>query len=648
MSNSIQSLLSERFAAALTAIGAPADASPHVRAAGDPKFGDYQCNAAMPLAKPLGAKPRDIAQCLVDAVDLEGIAAPLEIAGPGFINIRLLPSFLANWLEAVPAPPVTSSADAPASTTSNRVADAAAAALAEITTPVPADRLNLAAPQNAGRVVVDYSCPNIAKQMHVGHLRSTIIGDVFARLLALEGCDVIRQNHIGDWGTQFGMLIRFYQEQPLPTFETHADVLAAAVADYRAAQTRFQEDAAFADESRAWVGKLQQGDSEARRIWHALVDLSRAAFGDIYHRLGVLLTDADVRGESAYNDQLPAVVAELREKLAPGANPRAVCRPDQDAVCIFLYDEQGQPQFKNPDGEPLPMIIQKSDGAFLYATTDLAALRYRTVELSAKRLVYVTDARQQLHFQMLFATARAVGWATDDVRLDHVWFGTVLGADKKPLKTRAGDTVLLKDLLDEAENRALGVLQAREQESQDQESRAGTQDSTRDQTADSAVARAVGVGAVKYADLCRERTGDYVFDWDNMLAFTGNTAPYMLYAYARIRSIYRKAAAELDADMNAVYAAPLQLDHDAERTLALRLGRFRETLDVVSSDLMPHALCQYLFDTAQEFSRFYENCPVLTADDPSLRVSRLRLCDLTARTLRLGLHLLGIATIERM
>ncbi len=601
-----------------------------VRPVGDARFGDYQCNAAMGLARTLGAKPRDIAARIVAAVEpaLADTAEPLEIAGPGFINIKLRSEFLAGRLEAVPAPPADERT---------------------------VDRVGIPAVSAPRRIVVEYSQPNIAKQMHVGHLRSTIIGDVFARVLAFVGHDVIRQNHIGDWGTQFGMLIRWYRERPLPTPATHADVLEAIEQDYKAANERFRSDEEFAGEARRAVAQLQAGDRGARQVWEQIRDVSLSAVQDIYDRLGVLLRPTDVRGESFYNAQLPLVLRELEMVLpvAPADAPvRGEVRRDEGALVVYLRDAAGQPLFKNADGGALGMIVQKSDGAYLYATTDLAAIRFRLKELpfpsgaGAQRLIYVTDARQKLHFEMFIAAARAAGWV-GSAQVDHVTFGSVLGEDRKPLKTRAGGTIKLRELLDEAENRAYELLRQRDA------APAGRTDDEGDLAppADEekrAIARRVGIAAVKYADLRNDRNTDYVFSWDKMLALTGNTAPYMMYAYARIRSIYRKTAQRsAGAD---VYASQvhLELREAAERALALRLARLRETVEDVAADLEPHVLCTYLYDLAGDFMRFYESCPVLQAPDEATRLGRLRLCDLTARTLKLGLGLLGIEVIERM
>ncbi len=643
--NSLINLLRDRFAAAV-ALVAGEERDPIVRPSGDAKFGDYQCNVAMSLAKPLKAKPREIAQRIVDAVELDDIAEPLEIAGPGFINVRLRAAFVARWLGRIPAPEEREQGteDGEQGTGNGERRGEGH----EATRPPGhegGDRLGMLPVREPLRVVIDYSSPNVAKQMHVGHLRTTIIGDVFARVLSFEGHDVIRQNHVGDWGTQFGMLIHYYKTHPLPAGDSHEDVLGAIEDDYRLARKMFDEQPEFKEASRRCVTELQSGDEQARRVWQDICAASEAAFLDLYRRLNVLLDHNDTCGESFYNDRLGPVVAELAETFKPEANPRAEFREDRGAKCIYLRDEHGEPQFKNPEGGPLPMIVQKSDGGYNYDTTDLAALRYRIEELGAQRITYVTDARQKQHFAMLFAAARAAGWASDDVALEHVHFGSVLDDNRQPLKTRAGENVLLRELLDEAERRALAVLVERDRGDEGQ----GTEGLREQSDADwQRIARAVGIAAVKYADLVRDRTSDYVFNWDNMLAFQGNTAPYMMYAYARIRSIYRKAAERIG--MPDVYAddVKLALATEQEQTLALRLARFRETLDIVADDLTPHVLCSYLFETAQEFSRFYEACPVIDAPDDATRLSRLRLCDLTARTLRLGLDLLGIAAIERM
>ncbi len=700
-----------RFREAIERAGGPPNADPVIRQAQDARFGDYQCNAAMALARAMGAKPREVAERIVAAARVEDIAAPLEIAGPGFVNIRLRDEFIAAQLADTPPPP----------------ADAA--------TP---DRLGLAPAESPLRIVVDYSSPNIAKQMHVGHLRSTIIGDVFVRVLELEGHEVVRQNHLGDWGTQFGMVVlamwhewrgelasggpdfvahvaRFgedsaenerllreiaaqmqdaYDRDPLgeefERFVLHRLHRPGKTADfdrltelYRAV-SRIEEAAAklphvsmrnrdgkqvpLGSISRDVVFMLQRGlsqDSPERAAWEYARRVSIDEIQRTYERLGVRLRPEDVCGESFYSlgadnaprDRLAEVFALVGEQLAPERcatapdGTRVEFRVDGGAACLFFYDAGGKPKYKGPEGNELPLIVRKSDGAYLYATTDLAALRYRAGEISfrggargAERIVYVTDARQKLHFEMFFAAGRAAGLAPPDVQLDHATFGSILGADRKPLKTRSGENVKLAELLDEAEARARQVLHARRAEA-GESAAAGAAPGEAELTE---IARRVGIGAVKYFDLNRERSKDYIFDWDTMLSFQGNTAPYMLYAYARIRSIYRKAAERLGAADPYASRGPAPLADAHERALGLRLLRFREAIDAVAADLAPHVLCGYLYDLAADFMRFYENCPVIDAPTEAQRIGRLRLCDLAARTLRVGLGLLGIEVLERM
>jgi arginyl-tRNA synthetase len=664
--DSLINMLRGGFAAAVAKVAGvqPGQLDPQVRPAQEARFGDYQCNVAMSLAKSLKAKPREIAQRIVAELNVSDLCEPPEIAGPGFINVRLTNQALSQYLGEIPAPPETE----PRAQATGAVGERPEAP--RLRSGFGLDRLGMPPVEKPRKVVIDYSSPNIAKQMHVGHLRSTIIGDVFARVLGFEGHEIIRQNHVGDWGTQFGILIELYKQRPVPTTETHDDVLEAIEHDYRDAQQRFETDAVFADAARQSVGALQSGDLEARRVWERICAQSRHAFTDAYGRLNVLLQDQDVRGESFYNDRLGPVIQELTEELEPRgahgqaapahgtrregeapAEPRAELREDGGAQCIFLYDQQGQPRFRKPDGDELPMIIQKSDGAYLYATTDLAAIRYRIKELGATRLIYVTDARQKLHFQMLFAATRAIGWAGDDVQLEHATFGSVLGANRRPLKTREGENVRLRELLDEAERRAYELLETRERDEatkrRSDEAEEGTAASFTEEQKNE-IARRVGIGAVKYADLARDRNSDYVFNWDQMLALQGNTAPYMMYAYARIRSIYRKAAERFGSPDVYGPGVALTLSEPAERALALRLARLRETIDAVAAELAPHILCGYLYELAAEFMRFYEACPVIQAPDEATRLSRMRLCDLTARVLRLGLGLLGIEAVERM
>ncbi|WP_028455135.1 arginine--tRNA ligase [Chitinilyticum litopenaei] len=570
----IQQLLSQRVQAALAAAGAP-DAPAIVQPSGKPEFGDFQANGVMGAAKALKTNPRALAQAVVEQLDLDGIAEKIEIAGPGFINIHLAPEFLAGRLQA---------------------------ALTD-------DALGIARPVPQ-KVMVEYSSPNLAKEMHVGHLRSTIIGDAIARVLGFVGHDVARCNHVGDWGTQFGMLVAYLLE----TRQSGDAELELADLEnfYRKAKVRFDEDAVFADTARNFVVKLQGGDAEVLALWQQFVAVSMAHCQEVYDKLGVGLTLDAVRGESAYNDDLPVVVSDLR---AAG-----LLVEDQGAQVVFL------PEFKNPEGEAQAMIIQKKDGGYLYATTDLAAVRYRHRTLDLKRVIYVVDARQSLHFQQLFTLSKKAGFAPADMVLEHVAFGTMMGEDGRPFKTRSGGTVKLVELIDEAIERAYALVS---------EKNPGLAEDTR-----RSIARAVGVGAVKYADLSKNRTSDYIFNWDTMLAFDGNTAPYLQYAYTRVQSVFRKAG-----DFNA--AAALFIAEPAEKQLALLLAQFDEVIESVASTCQPHQLCGYLFNLAQQFSRFYEACPILAAEG-AVRDSRLQLAALTARTLKTGLELLGIAVLDEM
>jgi arginyl-tRNA synthetase len=572
--------LERRLSKALEAAGAPQGSPAMVTPAGRPEFGDYQANGVMAAAKAMKSDPRRLADRVVAAADLSDLAEPVEIAGPGFLNIRLRADWLARRVGAL----------------------------------LGDGRLGAEKPDHPRIVVVDYSGPNLAKEMHVGHLRSTIIGDALARVLEFVGHDVRRQNHVGDWGTQFGMLIA-YLEQREPAGTIGNLELSDLDDFYRQANQRFDSDAAFANLSRQCVVRMQAGDPDILAKWRAFRQLSLRHAKAVYERLGVSLAEADVRGESDFNEDLPGVVADL--------DKAGLLQLSQGARCVFLS------QFTGKDGQALPVIVQKSDEGYLYATTDLAALRYRVRELKADRILYVTDSRQSLHFSQVFAVARAAGFAPPEVSLEHVAFGTMMGPDRKPFKTRSGDTVKLMDLLDEAEQRAFDVVSQKNPEL--------PEDRRRD------IARTVGIGAVKYADLSQNRTSDYVFSWDKMLSLEGNTAPYMQYAYARIRSIFRKG--ELDAVEQA--APRVLIQEPAERLLAVRLAQFAEAAHAVAADSTPHVLCGYLYDLAGAFMGFYESCPVLTSSEP-LRTSRVALCELTARTIRTGLGLLGIGVIEQM
>jgi arginyl-tRNA synthetase len=538
----------------------------------------------MSLAKPLGQAPRAIAEQIVQHLALADMCEPPAIAGPGFINLTLKTSYLESQLTRMQTD----------------------------------SRLGVEQTKNPQRVIVDFSSPNIAKEMHVGHLRSTIIGDCIARTLEFEGHDVLRLNHVGDWGTQFGMLITYLREVA-PEALTTADAidLGDLVAFYKKAKQRFDEDAAFREASRLEVVKLQSGDEESRHAWQLLCDQSRREFQVIYDLLDIHVTE---RGESFYNPLLSDVVADL-EKLG-------LLQEDQGAKCVFLEG------FTNKEGKPLPLIVQKSDGGYNYATTDLAALRYRIQQDHANRIIYVTDAGQANHFAQVFQVARRAGWLPDEVDVVHVPFGLVQGEDGKKLKTRSGETVRLRDLLDEAVDRARADLEARIQE----EGRQETPEFINH------VAQVVGISAVKYADLSQNRTSNYIFSFDKMLALQGNTAPYMLYAYVRVQGISRKG--QIDFEQLGAEAR-IVLQEDSEFVLARHLLQLDEIVDQVGQDLFPNRLCQYLFELSQKFNQFYDRCPVLQAAEP-FRTSRLALCDLTARTLKLGLSLLGIPTLERI
>ncbi|WP_252178712.1 arginine--tRNA ligase [Endozoicomonas sp. 4G] len=578
----ILKLLEDRVIKALIAAGAPNDTPPMVRQSARANFGDYQCNAVMAAAKKMGLKPRDLAQKVAENLDLEGIAENTEIAGPGFINIYLRPEWLAARLKEA----------------------------------VKDDRSGVAAVNSPETVIVDYSAPNVAKEMHIGHIRSTIIGDATARTLEFLGHKVIRQNHLGDWGTQFGMLIAHLEELERDSQEAQAMELSDMETFYKAAKKRFDDDAEFATKARQYVVELQSGDEHCLKLWKKLVDITLSHNQEVYERLNVSLAPSDVMGESAYNDSLPSIINELDHK--------DLLSEDQGAKVVFL-DE-----FKNKDGDPMGVIVEKSGGGFLYSTTDLAALRYRTHTLNADRVLYYVDARQGQHFEQIFTIARKAGFVNQDTRTEHHAFGMMLGKDGKPFKTRAGTTIKLVDLLDEAEERAARLMASKASDlSEEQKVK---------------VIKAVAMGSVKYADLSKNRTSDYVFDWDTMLAFEGNTAPYLLYAYTRVKSIFRKAGvAESDLTGDILVVEP------AERDLALKLNRFSETIDQAAREGTPHVLCSYLYDLSGAFMSFYENCPVNKEGvGESVKNSRLQLCALTAHILKTGLGLLGIETVEQM
>ncbi|EQA5681715.1 arginine--tRNA ligase [Cronobacter sakazakii] len=575
----IQALLSEKVSQALIAAGAPADCEPQVRQSAKAQFGDYQANGVMAIAKKLGMPPRQFAEQALAHLDLTGIAAKTEIAGPGFINIFLDPAFLAKNIEAA----------------------------------VASDRAGVEKVSAPQTIVVDYSAPNVAKEMHVGHVRSTIIGDASVRTLEFLGHKVIRANHVGDWGTQFGMLIAYLEKQQ----QENAGEMALSDLEgfYREAKKHYDEDEAFAERARSYVVKLQGGDEYCREMWRKLVDITMTQNQITYQRLNVTLTRDDVMGESLYNPMLPGIVADLKAK--------GLAVESEGATVVFL-DE-----FKNKEGEPMGVIIQKKDGGYLYTTTDIACAKYRYETLHADRVLYYIDSRQHQHLMQAWTIVRKAGYVPESVPLEHHMFGMMLGKDGKPFKTRTGGTIKLSELLDEALDRARRLVAGKNP----------------DMPADELekLANAVGIGAVKYADLSKSRTTDYIFDWDNMLAFEGNTAPYMQYAYTRVLSVFRKAGVK-----ESELTAPVVIQDDREAQLAARLLQFEETLGVVARDGTPHVMCAYLYDLAGLFSGFYEHCPILTAETDALRQSRLKLALLTAKTLKLGLDTLGIETVERM
>jgi arginyl-tRNA synthetase len=614
----VQHILDERVAAAMRAAFPDAPDSPAIvmpcpersrGAAQDSRFGDYQANGAMALAKRLKQKPRDVAERILAHLDVSdprasqsSICEKPEIAGPGFINLRLRPDWVSHQLGEINKVPENTD-----------------------------DRLGVPRAGKPERVVVDYSAPNLAKEMHVGHLRSTIIGDALVRMLDFAGHTVIKQNHVGDWGTQFGMLVAYLDFKKLivpdPTdpnrFHANVEALEDLEVLYQEAKRLFDTDPDFARESRECVVKLQRGEPRTLAIWRDFLLLSMGHCKKVYEKLGVRLADADIRGESAYNDDLPKVVEALTAK--------GMLKPSEGAQCVFVKDASGKPRFVAKDGTPLPLIVQKSDEGYLYSTTDLAAIRYRVGQLKAGRILYVVDARQALHFAMVFAVARAAGFAPAEVALEHVAFGTMMGADGRPFKTREGGTVKLMDLLDEAEKRAYDLVSEKSADVPEAERRR--------------IARIVGIGAVKYADLAQNRTSDYVFSWEKMLALDGNTAPYMQYAYARIRSIFRKG--EHAAESLHQEAGPIALAAPQELALGKAILRFPEVLDRALEDCRPNILAAYLYDLAGAFTAFYDACPVIQSPEP-LRSERLKLCDLAARVIERGLGLLGIETAERM
>ena len=570
----IRDLLEERISKAISTLaGSPAKAM--LARSSRPEFGDYQANGVMSVAKKLKRNPRDLAQELVQSIQLDGIAEKLEVAGPGFINIWLSKNFLSDSL-------------------------------------CNQEQL-LTNTAHTETVVIDYSSPNLAKEMHVGHLRTTIIGDSIARVLTQLGHKVIRQNHVGDWGTQFGMLLTYMQDQT-DNLDEYDNKLADLENFYRAAKARFDSEPEFARRARTRVVALQAGDEETLKAWKQFINTSLSHCQTIYQQLDVQLSPDDVMGESAYNDDLQNIIADLQQKQ--------LLVESHGAKCVFLEE------FTNKQGEPLPVIVQKSDGGFLYATTDLAAIRYRFSKLHADRALYIVGAPQILHFQQIFALAKKANFIPEGCEITHHPFGSILGKDGRPFSTRKGGVEKLGNLLDEAEQRAYTLVAAKNPELGDEDLRL--------------IAKTVGIGAIKYADLSKNRTGDYIFDWDQMLSFEGNTAPYLLYAYSRIQSLFRRGNINFD-EIKAEVITTTTYEHQ----LAVNLLGFQEVVELVARDALPHQLCNYLFDLASCYMRFYEHCPVLSAEK-TLSHSRLILCKKTAETLKAGLYLLGISTVERM
>ncbi|MFC3115110.1 arginine--tRNA ligase [Cellvibrio fontiphilus] len=577
----IREFLNQKVLSAMAAVGVPADLPALIAPGKKAGFGDYQANCAMGAAKAMGTNPRELAAKIVAALELDSIAEKVEIAGPGFINIDLNPVWLGEQI-------AKAQSDA---------------------------RLQVEQVAEAQNIVIDYSGPNLAKEMHVGHLRSTIIGDSLARLLEFQGHNVIRQNHVGDWGTQFGMLIAELEEQ-LGAKGDEAMALKDLEVFYQQAKKHFDDDEAFANKARDYVVRLQGGDEKMLKLWQQFKDISLHHSTEIYQQLNVTLKDSDVRGESFYNNDLAPLVKELQKQ--------GLAVESDGAQVVFLQE------LADKEGNPSPVIIQKQGGGFLYATTDLAALRYRVNTLNAKRIMYFIDARQSLHMQQVFTLSRKAKFVDESVSLEHLAFGTMMGSDGKPFKTRTGGTVKLAELLTEAVERATALVSEKNPEL------------TADEVAE--IGRKVGIGSVKYADLCKTRTNDYVFSWESMLSFEGNTAPYLQYAYTRVQSIFRKAGVSPES-----LSAAILIGTEQEKTLAIKLLQFSEVLDQVAREAMPHLLCTYLYEIASLYMSFYEACPILKDGiAPELRDSRLRLCHLVAKTIAQGLDLLGIEVMERM
>lgn len=578
--HTLKRTLTDFIGAELATLTGLDEVNPNVITASKPEFGDYQANGVMGIAKRLGRNPRELGTELL--ARLNAAANPLvshyELAGPGFINIHLAGDALRDRANELLVEP----------------------------------RLLVLQTESPRTIVVDYSSPNLAKEMHVGHLRGTIIGDSIARILERQGNRVIRQNHVGDWGTQFGMLITFMRESSAEAGVALADLEGF----YRAAKQRFDADSEFADRARESVVKLQGGDPGYLEAWQAFISTSLTHCQAVYDKLNVTLSMTDLKAESFYNPQLEGVVTRLENT--------GLLKDSDGARCVFL-DE-----FVGKDGEPLPVIIQKTDGGYLYATTDLAAVDYRCHELKADRSLYVVDARQSLHFQQVFAVAAAAGFSDEAISLEHISYGTMMGSDGKPFKTRSGDVVKLVDLLDEAVTRAFDLVSSKNPDLEEAERRH--------------IAEAVGIAAVKYADLSKNRTSDYLFDWSSMLSFEGNTAPYLMYAYARIRTLLAKQTVDTDGIIRFPESVALAPE---EKALLLKSLQLAETIDAVAQDCFPNTLSNYLYELSASFMRFYEACPI-QGTDAATRANRLSLCVLASEALKQGLDLLGIETLERM
>lgn len=574
----IHKLLSEKIQQALVAAGANADCEAQVRQSPKGHFGDYQANGVMAIAKGLGLPPCTLAEKVVGLVDLSGIVRKIDIAGPGFINIFLD----SHWLE-------------------RHVVEALSSPRLGVASVLPKT------------IVVDYSAPNIAKEMHIGHVRSTIIGDVSVRTLTFLGHNVIKANHVGDWGTQFGMLIAYLEKMQ---DDVEVEIQLSSLENfYRAAKKQYDENSAFAERARGYVVKLQNGDEYCRQMWRKLVDVTMAQNQKIYDRLNVMLKHEDVMGESLYNAMLPVIVADLKTT--------GLAVESEGAVVVFLKE------FKNKEGQPMGVIIQKKDGAYLYITTDIACAKYRYETLKADRIIYYIDSRQHQHLMQAWTIVRKAGYVPKSVPLEHHMFGMILGKDGKPFKTRTGGTIKLTDLLNEALERARRLITVK---------KSAMNDAERER-----LVQVVGIGAMKYADLSKSRTTDYIFNWDNMLSFDGNTALYIQYAYTRVVSIFKRSGQDKHQ-----LTGDIRLVAEQEIQLAVRLLQLEEAIVTVAREGTPHVLCAYLYDLAVLFSTFYEHCPILNAENKALRQSRLKLALLTARTLKQGLDLLGIETVERM